>query len=157
VTLSLCLPPWGMDDTSAERPENATPTRELTSRPPPPPSRRSCAPRESTPPPQVDHHLADFLRSQAHALLACDFLETATRTGQRLYVFAVTDKPRPGTLAERDVRHALEVAERFEGVAAVVAAHAAFADAAERQAGHEQLHHRLAPGDAAGGGLVHEA
>ncbi|WP_406071120.1 integrase core domain-containing protein [Micromonospora sp. NBC_01638] len=34
---------------------------------------------------------ADFLRSQADALLACDFLETVTLTGARLYVFAVID------------------------------------------------------------------
>ncbi len=32
---------------------------------------------------------ADFLRSQAEALLACDFLETVTLSGTRLYVFAV--------------------------------------------------------------------
>jgi transposase len=32
---------------------------------------------------------ADFLRSQADALLACDFLETVTLSGARLYVFAV--------------------------------------------------------------------
>jgi putative transposase len=32
---------------------------------------------------------ADFLRSQADALLACDFLETVTLTGVRIYVFAV--------------------------------------------------------------------
>jgi transposase len=31
---------------------------------------------------------ADFLRSQAEALLACDFLETITLSGARLYVFA---------------------------------------------------------------------
>jgi transposase InsO family protein len=34
---------------------------------------------------------ADFLRSQAHALLACDFFETRTLTGARLYVFAVIE------------------------------------------------------------------
>lgn len=34
---------------------------------------------------------ADFLRSQADALLACDFFETVTRTGARLYVFAVIE------------------------------------------------------------------
>ncbi|MDF9817239.1 putative transposase [Streptomyces sp. SPB162] len=33
----------------------------------------------------------DFLRSQADALLACDFLETVTLTGARLYVFAVIE------------------------------------------------------------------
>jgi transposase len=52
---------------------------------------------------------ADFLRSQAHALLACDFLETVTLSGARMYVFAVIEhanrririlgartRPRPG-------------------------------------------------------------
>jgi putative transposase len=34
---------------------------------------------------------ADFPRSQAGALLACDFFETRTLTGARLYVFAVID------------------------------------------------------------------
>ncbi|MFD4974944.1 hypothetical protein [Streptomyces sp. NPDC058424] len=34
---------------------------------------------------------ADFLRSQADALLACDFLETVTMSGARLYVFAVIE------------------------------------------------------------------
>ena len=34
---------------------------------------------------------AAFLRSQAHALLACDFLETVTLTGQRQYVLAVIE------------------------------------------------------------------
>jgi len=34
---------------------------------------------------------ADFLRSQADALLACDFLETVTLSGVRLYVFAVIE------------------------------------------------------------------
>jgi putative transposase len=32
---------------------------------------------------------ADFLRSQADALLACDFIETVTLTGQRQYILAV--------------------------------------------------------------------
>ncbi|MDJ0344770.1 integrase core domain-containing protein [Streptomyces sp. H10-C2] len=34
---------------------------------------------------------ADFLYSQADALLVCDFLETVTLSGARLYVFAVID------------------------------------------------------------------
>ncbi|WP_330479979.1 integrase core domain-containing protein [Streptomyces sp. NBC_00724] len=34
---------------------------------------------------------ADFLHSQADALLACDFFETRTLTGARLYVFAVIE------------------------------------------------------------------
>jgi transposase InsO family protein len=34
---------------------------------------------------------ADFLRSQAEALLACDFLETVTLTGARMYVLAVIE------------------------------------------------------------------
>lgn len=45
---------------------------------------------------------ADFLRSQADALLACDFFEAVTLSGTRLYVFAVIGhagqriRPRPG-------------------------------------------------------------
>jgi putative transposase len=34
---------------------------------------------------------AEFLRSQADALLACDFFETRTLSGARLYVFAVIE------------------------------------------------------------------
>jgi transposase len=34
---------------------------------------------------------ADFLRSQADALLACDFMETVTLTGTRMYVLAVIE------------------------------------------------------------------
>jgi transposase InsO family protein len=34
---------------------------------------------------------ADFLRSQTHALLAADLLETVTLTGTRLYIFAMID------------------------------------------------------------------
>lgn len=34
---------------------------------------------------------ADFLRSQADALLACDFLETVTLAGARMYVLAVIE------------------------------------------------------------------
>lgn len=34
---------------------------------------------------------ADFLRSQADALLACDFFQTVTLSGARLYVFAVIE------------------------------------------------------------------
>src|SRR5690606_6229727 len=34
---------------------------------------------------------AGFLRSQAEALLACDFLETVTLTGARMYVLAVIE------------------------------------------------------------------
>jgi hypothetical protein len=33
----------------------------------------------------------DFLRTQANALLACDFIETVTLTGQRQYI----DRPTP--------------------------------------------------------------
>lgn len=33
----------------------------------------------------------DFLRSQAGALLACDFIETVTLTGQRQYILAVIE------------------------------------------------------------------
>lgn len=35
---------------------------------------------------------ADFLRSQADALLACDFIETVTLTGQRQYILAVIEQ-----------------------------------------------------------------
>ncbi|MEU1628491.1 integrase [Streptomyces sp. NPDC020096] len=45
-------------------------------------------------PPAPDRHSttwADFLRSQAEALLACDLFETRTLTGARLYVFAVIE------------------------------------------------------------------
>jgi transposase InsO family protein len=35
--------------------------------------------------------MADFLRSQADALLACDFFETVTLSGTRLYAFAVIE------------------------------------------------------------------
>jgi putative transposase len=34
---------------------------------------------------------ADFMRSQAHALLACDFFETVTLSGAPMYVFAVIE------------------------------------------------------------------
>jgi putative transposase len=34
---------------------------------------------------------ADFLRAQANALLACDFLETVTLIGTRMYVLAVIE------------------------------------------------------------------
>ena len=34
---------------------------------------------------------AGFLRSQAEALLACDFMETVTLTGERMYVLAVIE------------------------------------------------------------------
>ena len=34
---------------------------------------------------------ADFLRSQANALLACDFLETVTLSGTQMHVFAVIE------------------------------------------------------------------
>jgi transposase InsO family protein len=34
---------------------------------------------------------ADFLRTQAHAILAADFLETVTLTGTRLYILAVIE------------------------------------------------------------------
>ncbi|WLQ38600.1 integrase [Streptomyces laculatispora] len=44
------------------------------------------------PAPQRDQQTwADFLRGQAHAILAADFYETRTLTGARLYVFAVIE------------------------------------------------------------------
>ncbi len=42
-------------------------------------------------PEQTSSTWADFLRSQADALLACDFFETATLTGARPHVFAVIE------------------------------------------------------------------
>jgi hypothetical protein len=59
---------------------------------------------------------ADFLRSQAEALLACDFFETVTLSGTRLYVFAVIEHANrrirpwptpitdPGQIARLDIR-----------------------------------------------------
>jgi hypothetical protein len=44
------------------------------------------------PAPHRDHLTwATFLRSQAHALLAADFIEISTLTGTRLYIFAVIE------------------------------------------------------------------
>jgi putative transposase len=42
-------------------------------------------------PERVSATWASFLRSQAGALLACDFFETVTLTGTRLYVLAVIE------------------------------------------------------------------
>jgi putative transposase len=42
-------------------------------------------------PERVSHTWTSFLRSQAEAILAADFFETATLTGTRLYVLAVID------------------------------------------------------------------
>jgi putative transposase len=42
-------------------------------------------------PERADSTWADFLRSQADALLACDFLETVTLSGSRMFVFAVIE------------------------------------------------------------------
>src|SRR6266403_1805198 len=42
-------------------------------------------------PERASNTWADFLRSQADALLACDFLETVTLTGARMYVLAVIE------------------------------------------------------------------
>ncbi|WP_413100012.1 hypothetical protein [Streptomyces sp. Inha503] len=50
---------------------------------------------------------ADFLRSQADALLACDFLETVALSGVRMYVLANGRPPPiddPDTLARLDIR-----------------------------------------------------
>jgi transposase InsO family protein len=59
---------------------------------PPPPSGRSSRPRASTPAPQRSSTTwADFLRSQAETLLACDFIETITLTGQRQYILALIE------------------------------------------------------------------
>ena len=62
------------------------------SRSPPPPSGRSSRTHGIDPAPERQRTTwADFLRSQAEALLACDFFETATLTGARLYVLAVIE------------------------------------------------------------------
>ncbi|GAA3828064.1 hypothetical protein GCM10022226_56020 [Sphaerisporangium flaviroseum] len=53
---------------------------------------------------------ADFLRSQAEALPACDFFETITLSGARLYVFAVIGHTRsadPGSWARPRTRRCL--------------------------------------------------
>jgi transposase len=42
-------------------------------------------------PERASNTWADFLRSQADALFACDFLETVTLTGAGMYVFAVIE------------------------------------------------------------------
>ncbi|MGW4965407.1 hypothetical protein ACWEPL_49980 [Nonomuraea sp. NPDC004186] len=42
-------------------------------------------------PERVSTTWADFLRSQADALLACDFIETITLNGQRQYILAVME------------------------------------------------------------------
>ncbi len=62
------------------------------SRSPRPRSGRSCTRPGSTRHPSGHRSTwADFLRSQADALLACDFLETVTLTGARMYVLAVIE------------------------------------------------------------------
>ena len=62
------------------------------SRSPPPPCGRSCSRPGSIPAPErTSTTWASFLRSQAGALLACDFFETVTLTGARLYVLAVIE------------------------------------------------------------------
>ena len=48
------------------------------------PKRLTCRARASS-------TWAQFLRSQAEALLACDFFETITLTGTRMYVLAVIE------------------------------------------------------------------
>ncbi|MBO2443571.1 hypothetical protein [Actinomadura nitritigenes] len=52
---------------------------------------------------------AGFLRSQAKVLLACDFLETVTLTGARMYVLAVIEHH-----TRRDQRHLLHALREFE-------------------------------------------
>jgi hypothetical protein len=67
-------------------------SRRWASRSPPPPSGRSFASTASHPHPKRQSTTwADFLRSQADALLACDLFEVRTLTGTRLYVFAVIE------------------------------------------------------------------
>jgi putative transposase len=52
---------------------------------------RSCARGDRPGAGAVGDDLGGFLRSQAHALLAADFIETVTLTGVRLYVLAVVE------------------------------------------------------------------
>jgi putative transposase len=62
------------------------------SRSPPRPSGKSCRSTALRPRRNVRARPgADFLRSPADALLACDFFETRTLTGARLYIFAVIE------------------------------------------------------------------
>ena len=61
------------------------------SRSPRPRSGRSCARPGSTRHPTTTW--TDFLRSQVHALLAADFIETVTLPGARLYILNVTEHP----------------------------------------------------------------
>ena len=62
------------------------------SRSPPPPCGRSSSEAGIDPAPErTSTTWASFLRSQADALLACDFFETVTLTGARLYVLAVIE------------------------------------------------------------------
>lgn len=44
---------------------------------------------------------ADILRSQANTLLACDFIETVTLTGQRQYILAIIEHAASGSSAPR--------------------------------------------------------
>jgi hypothetical protein len=44
---------------------------------------------------------ASFLRSQARALLACDFFETVTLAGARLYVSVTWNPSAEGTVGRR--------------------------------------------------------
>jgi transposase len=53
-------------------------------------------------PERISTTWASFLRSQAGALLACDFFETSTVIGARLFVLAVIEQP-PGAWADRKV------------------------------------------------------
>jgi hypothetical protein len=76
------------------------------------------------PAPQRDRTTwAGFLRSQADALLACDFLETRTLAGTRLYVFAVIEHvhrrvrrcPGRRRASDRPQRHPETAYERDHG------------------------------------------
>ncbi|WP_248963579.1 transposase [Sphaerisporangium perillae] len=73
-------------------PMDTVSSRRWASRSPPPPSGRSFASTASHPHPNGRARpWADFRRSQADALLACDLFEVRTLTGTRLYVFAVIE------------------------------------------------------------------
>ena len=56
---------------------------------------------------------AVFLRSQSDALLACDFLETVTLTGARMYVLAVIEQAVFGKCNVEAIARPLHVGRTF--------------------------------------------
>jgi hypothetical protein len=75
---------WGYRASTANSPPSAS--RSL-----PQLSGKSSRNTASTRPQRLHTTWAGFLRSQSEALLACDFFETRTLVGARLYVFAVIE------------------------------------------------------------------